>query len=220
MSTETTDLEQQHSNVPDLVRTPALEIGAEDVALPRLKIGQFMSDLVQEGTVNAGALFVSLGSDDPDPVSLYETGDEEGLIVHILSMRKGKSVSEGGELVLFDFNDPDAPPDAWTTYNYVVAIPEHDEDVPNKWLLTRTGRPAAQQMNMVLAKASGKTPPHEIAFEVKTVQRENKKGKFYVPRVRQVEATEANVAIAAKLSGLISPQAAAPAPSAEAEPAI
>lgn len=215
-------LEKKNSSVPDLVRTPALEIGAEDVALPRLKLGQFMSDQVKDGAVKPGSLFLSLGSDDPDPQSLWEPGDDDGVIIHVLSMTRGKSVSEGGELVLFDYNDPDAPPDAWVTYNYVVAIPEHVDDVPAKWLLTRTGRPAAQQMNTVLARQSGIKPPHEIAFEVTTAKRENKKGEFFVPRVKHVEADSKHVEIAASLASLISanaPSAVDDAPR-EAEPAI
>jgi len=217
---ENTALETRRSQVPDLVRTPALEIGAEDVALPRLKIGQFMSEQVQDGTVPAGALFTSLSSDDPDPQVLYKPGDENGVVIHVLSMRRGKSISEGGELVLYDYNDPDAPPDAWVTYNYVIAIPAVDEDVPQKWLLTRTGRPAAQQMNTVLAKNSGKKPPYELAFEVTTAERSNDKGRFFVPKVRHIEADAASVEIAANLLGLLSGGSIDEAAPAEAEPAI
>lgn len=214
-------LEKTNSNVPDLVRTPALEITAEDVALPRLKLGQYMSDQVKDSLVKPGSLFVSLGSDDPDPQSLWEPGDDEGVIVHVLGMTKGKSVSEGGELVLFDYNDPDAPPDAWVTYNYVVAIPEHVQDVPAKWLLTRTGRPAAQQMNTVLARQSGKKPPYELAFEVTTAKRENKKGEFFVPRVKFVEAKAENTEIATNLAQMIAGSRIDETPAErEAEPAI
>lgn len=214
-------LEKTNSNVPDLVRTPALEIGAEDVALPRLKIGQYMSDQVKQSLVKPGAVFVSLGSDDPDPQSLWEPGDDEGVVIHVLGMTRGKSVSEGGELVLFDYNDPDAPPDAWVTYNYVVAIPEHVQDVPAKWLLTRTGRPAAQQMNTVLARQAGSKAPYEIAFEVSTAKRENKKGEFFVPRVKFVEAKKENIEISVNLSQLIAGHNISEAPAErEAEPAI
>lgn len=213
-------LEKTNSNVPDLVRTPALEIGAEDVALPRLKIGQYMSDQVKESLVKPGSLFVSLGSDDPDPQTLWEPGDDEGVVIHVLGMTRGKSVSEGGELVLFDYNDPDAPADAWVTYNYVVAIPEHVDDVPAKWLLTRTGRPAAQQMNTVLARQAGAKAPYEIAFEVSTAKRENKKGEFFVPRVKFVEAKKENVETAARLASLISAHDISEPAEREAEPAI
>src|SRR5688500_154213 len=181
-----TALEQSKAQVPALVRTPAFDFGAEDIALPRLKIGQHMSNQVQEGSVAPGSLFTTLGQGDPDPVTLYELGDDKGLTIHVLSMERGKSIAEGGELVLYDYNDPDAPPDAWVTYNYVVALPEHDSEIPHKWLLTRTGRPAAQQMNLILMRSAGVKPPYEIAFEVTTAQRENPKGKFFVPRVKHI----------------------------------
>lgn len=217
----TDEIAVRPSGVPALSATPALEITADDVALPRLKIGQAMSNIVQEADspVGLGDIFTSLGEDDPDAQVVYEVGADEGLLVHVLSMTRGKSVSEGGELIIFDYNDPDAPADAWVTYNYVVVLPEHDVTIPFKWLLTRTGRPAAQQMNMVLARNSASGPPYEQAFRVTTAQRENKKGKYYVPRVRHVEADAEHVAACKVLSDMISPDAASLAATGE-EPAI
>jgi hypothetical protein len=199
----TNEIEEHKSNVPALANTPALDIGAEDVALPRLKIGQYMSAAVQEGDVEAGVLFTSLGADDPDPVVA-----ETPLLIHIIGMTRGKSVSEDGELITYDYHDPDAPADAWVTYNYVAVLPEVDPDFPVKWLLTRTGRPAAQQLNIVLAKTSAAGPPWTQAFEITTAERENKKGKYYVPRVRHVEAKPENIEIAEKLAVMVSPDAA------------
>jgi len=199
----TNEIAEQKSSLPALNTTPALEITAEDVALPRMKIGQFMTGLVQEGVVPAGAFFTTLGAEDPDPV-IVDQDENDGVLVHVMSMSRGKSVSEGGELITFDYNDPDAPADAWVTYNYVVVLPEVDTDFPVKWLLTRTGRPAAQQLNLVLAKNSAAGPPWSQAFRVTTVERENKKGKYFVPRVRHVEADEANVEVCNKLSAMVS----------------
>lgn len=210
----TNEITEQKSNVPALANTPALDITAEDVALPRLKIGQFMSGLVQDGTVPAGELFTSLGAEDPDPNVL-----EQPLLFHVLGMTRGKSVSEGGELITYDYHDPDAPADAWVTYNYVVVLPEIDADFPVKWLLTRTGRPAAQQINIVLAKTSASGPPWAQAFQAETAERENKKGKYFVPRVRHVEADPKNVEIAEALSVMVSPDAASVQASGD-EPAI
>ncbi len=216
---EETALETRQSQVPALAGTPALDIHAEDVALGRIKLGQFMTKLVQEGDVPAGSIFASLGEDDPDAAVLYETDDENGVLFHVLSMTRGKSVSEGGELIVFDYNDHDAPQDAWVTYNYVVVLPEHDKTMPYKWLLTRTGRPAAQQMNMVLARASASGPPYEQAFRATTSQRENKKGKFFVPRIRHVEAEADSIEACAALAAMISPDAATVQATGE-EPAI
>lgn len=206
--------------VPALASTPALEITAEDVALPKVKIGQFMSEPVQEGLVNVGDIFTSLGQDDPEPNVIYSAGDDEGVLLHVLSLQRGKSVSEDGELIVFDYDDPDAPADAWVTYNYVVVLPEVDQELPFKWLFTRTGKPAAQQMNMVLAKGTQKgEAPYSLAFRLTTAERKNKKGTYYIPRARHVEADEDNVAICEKIATMISPDAAAVKATGE-EPAI
>lgn len=194
---------KKKDNLPALVPTPALDIDAGDVALPRLKAGQYMTPQVQEQMVKFGDLFVSLGEDDPDPNIMWSLGDDGGVVVHVIDMYKGKSISEGGELTLFDYNDPDAPPEAWTTYNYIVAIPAHDDYLPCKWMLTRTGRTAAQQMNTVLKKNEAKGPAYLNAFEVTTVARENAKGKFVIPRVRHVEADAKNIEIASAMAEMV-----------------
>jgi hypothetical protein len=186
----------QAGQVPALASTPSLEIEASDVALPRLYVGQYMSKHVQERRVPAGCWFTALGEDDPDPQVLWELDAPDKPVVHILAMRKGKSYSDGGELQLYAFDDPNAPEDAWVTYNYVVAIPEHDPDQPFKWLLTRTGQPTARQINLILVKNAARGPAHTVAFEIDTAKRENAKGEFFVPRAHQVEAKDENVAVA------------------------
>lgn len=201
-STEVT--EATKGSVPALVHQPALEIEAEDVALPRMYIGQYMSDHVKDKSsdVAAGDIFSAVGSDDPDPQVLFD-GDGEGVLIHVLGLRKGKSLSVDGELETWSYDDPDAPAEAWTTYNYFVFLPEVDQDVPYKWLLTRTGKPAAQQINTVLKRAEGRGPSWSVAFRVTTAQRKNRKGEYFVPRVRQVDAEEDHVAQAEKLAQMI-----------------
>jgi len=212
----------QGAAVPALAPTPATELTGEDIALPSLKLGQFMSDHVQEKRVPAGCIFTATGQDDPDPIVLWEQGQEDKPRFYVLALKKGKSVSSDGELVLFDYNDPDAPAEAWVTYNYTIAIPGADDTMPFKFLLTRTGKPAAQAINVVLAK-NATTPPYRLAFELDCHEKKNNKGKFFVPRARKVDATEAEIEVAERLSALVNadPAAsqAAPADRAE-EPAI
>lgn len=208
------------SAVPALAETPATTITADDISLPAIKLGQHMSNHVQEGTVPAGSIFASTGQDDPDPVVLWEQGDKEPLTFHVLALRKGKSVSHDGELELYAYDDPNAPADAWVTYNYVVALPSGDQEMPYKLLLTKTGKPAAQSINTVVAKNPTK-PSYELAFTLDCVPRENKKGKYFVPRARFVEATDEGLALAEKLAAIIpSEPAPAPAEPAVAQPAI
>lgn len=193
------DLEARKNSVPDLVRTPALDIGAEDVELRRLYIGQFMSQAVQEGLVKAGDVYLAAGADDPSPEVLAPTP------IHVLTMRRGKSASVDGDLQLFDFDDPEAPEDSWVTYNYIVVLPEIDQEVPVKWLLTRTGKPSAQRINTVLKRNESAGPPWLNAFEVTTVERKNDKGRFFVPSLTIVEAKPNNVAIANELFSQMNP---------------
>lgn len=198
------NIERATSNLPAL-RGPALDISAEDVTLPRLAVGQFMSNVVQEGLVKAGSLYLHLGADDADPNVVYDPKvGGEGVLIHVLGMRKGKSLVVDGQLLRYAANDPDAPAEAWTTYDYFVALPEVDETIPGKFLLTRASAPAAKQMNLVLAKGqqAGKSA-HELAFRVSTLARENAKGKYFVVRVKPVEATQENVAIAQSMVDMI-----------------
>lgn len=217
--TATTEVAKTEAAVPALANTPALELTADDVALPRVYLGQFMSAHVQEKRVPSGSIFTALGQDDPEPEVLWEQGQDEGVKLHVLSLTKGKSISEGGELVLFDFHDPNAPEDAWVTYNYVVAIPAVDPDLPFKWLCTRTARPCAQQINLILAKNQAKGPAHELAFELTAAERSNAKGKYFVPRARHIEADDESVKLAATQAASLGAAAQAPATSTN-EPAI
>lgn len=221
MADESTAVEKaDQPSVPALVQTPSVELTAEDVALPTIKLGQFMSDHVQEGRVPAGSIFSATGADDPDPVVLWEQGSDDLLKFYVLALRKGKSISEGGELVLFSYDDPNAPAEAWVTYNYFVTLPQVDEEMPYKLLLTRTGKPAAQQINTVIAKNLASAPAHTLAFTLDCTQRENKKGKYFVPRVKQVEADEDEVKIAESLLPMVADAATDSSETPSEEPAI
>lgn len=203
------EVSEVKSSVPAMVHRPALEIDGGDVALPRLYIGQFTSDAVKQGLVKAGSIYAAQGQDDPDPVVLSvgnpKTGvaRDAGVTVHILGMRKGKSYSDGGELELFDFNDPNAPAEAWVTYNYTVCLPDFDKDVPYKWLLTKSGARTAKAINMVLMKNAHR-PAHELAFNFWTDHRENAKGEWFVAQAAHVDAVPENVSVADSMSQMVS----------------
>lgn len=188
-------VEKRPSQVPALVNTPALEFTAEDVTLPRIKMAQFMSSAVQDQLVTPGDLFASVGADDPQPTVL-----DQPVLFHVIALRKGKSYSEspGAELQRFDYGDPDAPAGAWVTWDYTVALPEVDPDTPYRMLFTKTGTGAARTVNTTIDRSG--QPHYELAFELTTVQRENAKGKFYVPRPVAVDAKPENVEAVIKLA--------------------
>jgi hypothetical protein len=191
--------ERKGSEVAALAFDGSTTLTTDDLALPRLYVAQAITNAVQDGNVKAGAIFVAQDADDPDPAVLADKGSEEGAIIHVLALRKGKSRSIEGVLETWRYDDPAAPADAWTTYTYAVAIPSYDTDLPCRWLLTRTGRPAAQKINTVLARLNGVKPPFETAFRVTTVERSNDKGRYFIPRVTPVEPTDESTEVAAKL---------------------
>lgn len=222
--------------VPALAYSPTQEMTSDDISLPKLKIGQFMTPHVQESRVKAGAIFTELSKDDPDPVVLSDCptlreGAKDPVTIYVLGLRKGKSLSsDGDDLETWDFNDPDAPAEAWTTYTYTIAVPDADEQLPYKLLLTRTSTPAAKQINLILQKAAAFGDPSEVAFELTTAFKEKDDYKWFIAQARQAQEPssaaerkkrEAQLAIVRNLASLVqgapAPQSASPAAD---EPAI
>jgi hypothetical protein len=199
-----TEVEKKESSVPALAQTPAFDIGTEDVALPRLYLGQYMSDHVKEDRVPKGCVFTATGPEDDDPQTLWTGEKDEPVRVHVLSLERGKSASVDGELEMYAFDDPDAPAEAWTTYNYVVCLPDVDETLPFKWLLTRTGQQAAKNINLVVMRNEKDHPAYANAFDLTAKKRSNAKGEFFVPRVKPVEADPEHVKIAAEMATMLS----------------
>lgn len=200
-----TEVAERASQVPALASTPAIELDVNDIALPRLYIGQYMSHAVQEGRIKAGVLFAAENADDPDAYALWTPAEKPkpGVLIHVLRMRKAKSLQANGELLLFDFDDATAPPEASVTYNYTLCLPEVDPDLPFKWLLTRTGAPAAKKMNTVLIKNSISGPAYQTAFRATTAPRENAKGKYFIAQISPVQADQAHTDIAAAIDAML-----------------
>lgn len=217
-----TDIEKAATPpVPALAnpRPASSEIDSSDIALPKVKVAQKSTKQVEHELVKFGQIFASTSEDDAEV--LYD-GKGDGLLFHVIGLQKGKSLSVDGDLMTWGFNDPDAPADAWTTYTYFLCLPEHDEYVPYKFLMTRSATPAAKNLNLLLKKGEAHGPSHQLAFRVTTAKKENPKGSYYVPVIRPAEATEAGIAAAANLAAMLadSPVAAeAPAPATNA-PAI
>lgn len=206
------------SRLPDLYRPQSVsaDLDGTDIVKPKLKIGQYMSPQVQEGLVKAGSIFTHLTEDDAE--TIIEAGPEGvqamGLEFYVLGVRKGKSISEDGELRTFAFNDPNAPEDAWITYTYTLAIPTVDSELPYQLLLTRTSIPAARQLNLLLKKYEAQGGGGLPAFVLKTKLRQNteKKYKWFVAQVstapapsnaKEREARETNQRIAASLTEMV-----------------
>jgi len=222
--TPSTDVEVLTPALPALADTPsAAPLDSSDVAFPRLYKGEFMSGAVQEGTVPAGSIFTASGKDDPEPEVLIEKAtdaDVKGVLVHVLSASKNKSLQEqGGEFQTWAFNDPNAHPDAKTGYQYVLSLPEDQPGIPVKVTMAKTSTGTAKRINFRLMQHAG--PPHELAFRLKLVAKSSEKDGQKYRWFQWVEAfedaTKKNVAEAESLARLVasikpddSPRAAAP----------
>lgn len=170
--------------VPDLRYEPQFEITSEDIALPRVYIGQYSGEAVKERRVEAGSIYAADGPEDPMPTILAAPGDKPGVLFYVLHMRKGKSYSAPGEpLQLWDFNDETAHKDAWVTYNYTVFVPDYDNDVPCKLLLTKTGRPSALSMNRIIKKNEGVMACWQHGFRLTAKERPHPSGKYFAATV-------------------------------------
>lgn len=211
------------SQVPALAYTPSIADGidADDLQISKVKIGQYMSKAFTNEFVKGGDIFTTATEDGSDAEVLWKFGSKSaGVQFHVLSLRKGKSLQEDGKLLLFDFNDVDAPPKARTTYNFTIAIPSVDEDLPLRWLFTGSGSGAARKIVTMLIKNSISGPSYQTAFEITTSATENDKGKFFVPQVKVVTPTAENVAIAAAINDTFGGQSEPVAAPRSNQPAI
>jgi hypothetical protein len=171
-----------------------------------------MSHAVQEQLVKLGDVYLALSADDEEPNVLWHAGSNDpGVLFHVLTLRKGKSWSRepGAPLELFDFDDPNAPSEAWTTYTYTLFLPEVDPDMPARLLLTKTGRPAAQKVNTILMRNAASGPSYVNAFRLSSAERKNDKGRYAVAQVAVTQAEPEHVRQAGELYELIAPSLAA-----------
>lgn len=195
-------------SVPALAPTPATTIDAGDIAIPRLYVANYMSEAFKHKLVEFGDVFKALGPDDTEPETLWSLGsDDPGVLIHVLHLRKAKSWSEsnGAPLQLYDFDDPSAPADAWTTYTYTLFLPEVDPDMPARMLLTKSGKPTAQKINTVLMRNAAAGPSWATAFRLTSVKRQNQKGEFAIAQVALAQADPKHVQQASELHELIAP---------------
>lgn len=214
------------SEVPQLAATPSLELDADDILRRRVYIGQPLTHSVTEQRAKSGDVFVAAGAEDPDPEVLYtgpyDAEKNPGVLFHVLNMRKGKSLKVGNDFMVYPFNDPDnpAPKEADTTYNFDLVLPEHDEDLPYKFTLSRSGRGTALKIIDVLVRASINGPLYNSAFHMWSIEKSGSVGKWYVAQVKPAKANKKHVEIAASLDTMFGPQTAQPALARSNQPAI
>lgn len=199
---------RQAPAVPDLAPTPATSITAEDIAVPRLYVANYMSEAFKRKRVDFGDVFLAAGPDDTDPQVLWSLDSKDpGVLAHVLHLRKGKSYSPapGAPLDTWDFDDPNAHQDAWTTYTYTLILPEVDREMPAKMLLTKSGKPVAQKINTVLARNSAQGPMWLNAFRITSARRQKDQNEWAIFQASLVQADPDNVLAAGDLFSILAP---------------
>jgi hypothetical protein len=195
--------------VPALAPTPATTITAEDIVVPRLYVGNYMSDAVKHQLVRFGDVYLADSADDSEPRVLWSLGSSEpGVLAHVLHLRKGKSFSEqgsGSQLQVWDFDDPTADSRAWTTYQYTLILPEVDPDMPAKLLLTKSGKPTAQKINTVLGRSAAQGPSWINAFRLTSAKRQKDQNEWSVFQAATAQANPEHVRQAGELFALLAP---------------
>lgn len=196
--------------VPALAATPATTLTAADIVVPRLYVGNALSAAVKsKGTdVNYGDIYLAENADDPDPQVLWSLGSSaKGVLFHVLHLRKGLSFSAGGDddLQTWEFGDPNAHPEAWTTYQYHVCLPEVDPDMPAKLLLTKSGKPTAQKINTVLGRRGGPETYPLSAFRLTSAERSKGRNEWCIFQAASEDATKKNTEAAVALYHQIAP---------------
>jgi hypothetical protein len=232
-----TELATQDSAVPDLVR-PARGGGLDSrhVTLPRLYKGETQSNAFKAGLIKAGCIYIGQGADDPDPIVVAEkpfTDEKDGdtIRVHILQVKLGLSRKQQGRpLETWEYNDPTAPLDARETFDFTLALPEIDPDIPVKVLMSSTSTQTAKRINFPLLRLGDESRWPELAFDFSIKKRTKTEGgqtnTWFVWQSRQVgaadvkdEHVEIAKALAEMLGGAGDVTPPAPAPQAAPAPA-
>ncbi len=184
-------------------RSAAETISAEDLAIPRMYVGQPTSSAVQDGLVPSGAMYVAADSNDPEPVIVYRLGDETGVLVHPITLRKGWAFSdENGDFRVADYVASDVPEDAQLSYTFVLLVPEYDVGLPVSCMFRATGTPTAKKVCLAIKQAEPE-PPWSVALRLTTAPRQNDRGRWHVPQAISAEADPKHVEQAAALAAML-----------------
>lgn len=184
-------------------RSAAETIGAEDLAIPRMMVGQPTSGAVQDGLVASGAIYVGSDANDPEPVIVHKPGAKTGVLVHPIALRKQWACTdEAGDFRLADYLAAEVPEDAQLAYTFVLLVPEYDPELPVSLMLKSTGTQTAKKICLAIKRAEP-APPWSVAFRLTTVPRQNDRGRWHVPQAISAEADPKHVGQAGVLAAML-----------------
>lgn len=190
MSTELT--------VPQANALPSLYESVEntDRQLPSIYLLQGLSQAVQSGIGKPGEVIVGLGADDPDPEFLIggEPGNDS-FIAYVLDRRRSYArFPQGGQmewLTKEEYDDARAAQerDVWVNWHYTVCVPDVDDTVPMRLMLSRTaGLKASKALNFIIDKALAMGQMPVAKFTVTEATSKTTGSKYHMLMVTSAEA--------------------------------
>lgn len=193
--------------VPTAPALPAMyeSVDSSDRQLPSIYLLQGLSQAVQNGIGKPGQVIVGLGADDPDPEFLIEDPKDGSFTAYILDRRRSYSrYQQGGSMEWLTKDEYDAARlagdrDVWVNWHYTVSIPEVDDTVPMRLMLSRTaGLKASKNLNFIVDKslAMGQIPVAK--FTVAEATSKTTGSKYHMLMVTATDAEQAGAEIAAK----------------------
>lgn len=176
------------------------ETTAEDISLPRIKVGESQSDRVQDGDdpVEYGDIFTETSNDDSEPNVLAKGGKSVGditkpdiLFFVLAPVRISYSWNDKDteEFIVAGPKDPrtiaqieafgSKGKDKWIPrkgYNLLVALPDVDDKLPFKLLLKGMSSSAYRHLDTELRKVGSERPFWEVPFHL--TAKKSKKGTY------------------------------------------
>ncbi len=192
--------------VPTAPALPSMYESVEntDRQLPSIYLLQGLSQAVQSGLGKPGQVIVGLGADDPDPDFLIGE-DSDHFVAYILDRRRSWArYVQGGQMEWLDEEEFKAcraagDRDVWTNWHYTACIPDVDEVVPMRLMLSKTaGLKASKNLNFIIDKslAMGQIPVAKFTVQENTSKQTG--SKYYSLAVTATDADSEGAEVAAK----------------------
>lgn len=196
---------------------------AEDISLPRIKVGETQSDRVgsKKDPVEYGDIFTETSNDDPEPVVLAKGGDGVGTVTDppilffvLAPVRISYSWNDkdSNEFIVAGPNDARTKAqidafgskgkDKWIPrkgYNLLVSLPEYPDEstaqqVPFKLLLKGMSSQAYRHLDTELRKAGQERPFWEVPFYLTAKQAKKDTYNFNVWQVARADVPDKDLA--------------------------
>lgn len=208
-------LEATQSKLPAVRTTGTQDLTAADVAFPRIYVGQAKSPAVEAKAAQTGDIYLANDGNDLDPIIVAPEG--ESVTVYLLGrpnkyLERKEDKRNNIEFGRWAIDNPDAPPPGresgvYTVYEYPIAVPGHEDDLPVRLTLKRSGVPAARKLNTALLR-QGSNPPYDLAFELSAREQFNaaSQSKYQVFAVKAVDGTPEGRKVAENLYSIIASQ--------------